>query len=151
MQVELGARVIFDNWGGSGALNGVVERIDPWGFTKVSALGVEEQRVNTIIRFTDPPEARARLGHGFRVEAQIVVWEDRNALTIPSSALFRETGEWAVFVVAGDTAVLRQVKIGHNNGIAAQVLSGLESGERVILYPSSGLSDGAVVMRRDIR
>jgi HlyD family secretion protein len=90
VQVAPGYRVILKGWGGSQPLNGVVERVDPWGFTKVSALGVEEQRVDTIIRFTDPPESWRKLGHGFRVEVQIVVWEDATALLVPSSALFRD-------------------------------------------------------------
>lgn len=151
VQVNPGDRAIFDGWGGPGVLNGVVERIDPWGFTKISALGVEEQRVNTLVRFTDPPEARRRLGHGFRVEVQIVVWEDDDALVVPSSALFREGREWTVFVVTNGTATLRQVDIGRNNGVDAQVVSGLEAGERVILYPSSELGEGTKVAERDIR
>lgn len=149
VKVSSGDRVIFEDWGGPDALNGVIDRVDPVGFTKFSALGVEEQRVNTIIQFTDPVEARSKLGHGYRVEARIVVWEDDNALILPASALFRDGPDWAVFKVDGGTARLQRVEIGHNNGVEAQLLAGLEEGDRVVLYPASGLSGGtSVTMRR---
>ncbi len=148
VQVAPGDRVVLEKWGGSGSLNGIVNRVDPWGFTKVSALGVEEQRVNTMIHFTDPPQAREKLGHGFRIEVKIVVWEDKDALIAPSSALFRDGEEWAVFVVTDGVAEFRRIGIGRNNGISAQVLSGLESGEKVILYPSTELNDGVTVLKR---
>lgn len=150
VQVAEGNRVIIDNWGGAEALNGVVERVDPWGFTKYSALGVEEQRVNAVIQFTDPPEARASLGHGFRVEARIVVWEDPDTLIVPSSALFRENGDWRVFAVSEGIATITPVDIGRNNGLDAQVLSGLEEGQEVIVFPAAGLEDGAMVTRRRV-
>ena len=151
VQVAPGDRVIITGWGGANELQGTVERVDPWGFTKVSALGVEEQRVNTIIRFTNSPEARAKLGHGFRVEVKIVTWEDKEALSVPSSALFRDGGAWAVFVVGDGTATLRQIEIGKNNGTQAQVSSGLKPGEQVVLYPSSGLAAGDKVAKREIK
>lgn len=151
VQVAPGDKVLFDGWGGSTVLNGVVERIEPLGFTKVSALGVEEQRVNTIIRFTDSPAAWRKLGHGFRVEAQIVIWEAAEALIVPSSALFRDGGAWRVYLVDGGIAKLREVKIGRNNGVAAQVLSGLDAGERVILYPARDLVEGARVLQRQLQ
>lgn len=150
VQVTPGDRVLIEKWGGQGALNGVVARVDPWGFTKYSALGVEEQRVDAIIRFDDPQSAQAGLGHGFRVEARIVIWEDDDALIVPSSALFRDGQSWSVFLVDDGIAKRRQVDIGHNNGIQAQVLSGLKRGDRVILYPASGLSDGMRVARREV-
>jgi HlyD family secretion protein len=150
VRVETGARVIIEDWGGENDLAGTVERVEPWGYTKLSALGVEEQRVNVIIRFDDSPEARKSLGHGFRVEARIVVWEDEDALTVPSSALFRENGEWAVFEVADGVARLRRPEIGRNNGIQAQVLRGIDEGRTIILYPGPGLSDGIRVERRTV-
>jgi HlyD family secretion protein len=150
VRVEQGARVIIEDWGGENDLAGTVERVEPWGFTKLSALGVEEQRVNVIIRFEDLPEARKSLGHGFRVEARIVVWEDKNALTAPSSALFRENVEWAVFEVVDGAAQLRRLEVGRNNGIKAQVLGGIEEGRTIILYPGPGLSDGANVEPRTV-
>lgn len=150
VQVSPGDRVVIEDWGRAEPLNGVVERVDPWGFTKFSALGVEEQRVNAVIRFLDPQPQQAGLGHGFRVEARIVVWKDDNALIVPSSALFRDGADWAVFTVVDGTAVVREVEIGRNNGTQAEVQEGLEEGDRVILYPSSGLSDGARVAQREL-
>ncbi len=149
VQVSPGNRVMIANWGGGEPLRGEVARIEPQGFTKVSALGVEEQRVNTIVRITDPRFEQVDLGSGFRVEARIVVWEDRDAVIVPSSALFREGEDWAVFVVADGRAERRTVGIGRNNGVQAQVLEGLAEGERVILYPASEISDGSRVERRD--
>ena len=146
-----GDRVIIEDWGGLEPLNAVVERVDPWGFTKFSALGVEEQRVNAVIRFNDDRERQERLGHGFRVEVRIVVWEDEDALIVPSSALFRDGEAWSVFVVEDGEARLRQVDLGRDNGIEAEIRGGLEEGERVILYPSSGLSEGSRVTQRVIQ
>nr|WP_315099498.1 HlyD family efflux transporter periplasmic adaptor subunit [uncultured Fretibacterium sp.] len=150
VRVTSGDRVVLSGWGGDRPLNGIVEKIEPFAFTKVSALGVEEQRVNVVVRFTDLQESLGRLGHGFRVEARIVVWEDRDALTVPSSALFRSDGDgkWAVFVVEDGIARLRTIEAGRDNGIEAQVLDGLRPGEQVILYPASDLTDGARVVRR---
>lgn len=148
VQVSPGDRVIIDNWGGTHPLNGTVKRLEPWGFTKFSALGVEEQRVNVIINFTDPPDRRRGLGHGFRVEAQIVVWENEQALTIPSSALFRQNGEWAAFVVIDGRAFVKPVKIGRNNGVQAELLEGLDAGTTLILYPAPGLTDNMRVKQR---
>lgn len=150
VQVSPGDRVIIDDWGGPAILAGEVERVDPFGITKVSALGVEEQRVNAVIRFTGPPEAHAGLGHGFRVETRIVVWEDADTLIVPSSALFRSGGDWAVFRAEDGRARLRTVAIGRNNGTEAQVLDGLAEGDRVILFPSSALGDGIRVAQRRI-
>ena len=151
VKVSPGDKVLITNWGGPGDLNGTVERIDPWGFTKYSALGVEEQRVNAVIRFAEPQDSRAMLGHGFRVETHIVVWEARDAVIAPSSALFRQNGDWAVFVVADEKTDLRVVSIGVNNGLEAQVLEGLSVGETVVLYPSAGLQSGARVAPRNGR
>ncbi|WP_372885459.1 efflux RND transporter periplasmic adaptor subunit [Shimia sp.] len=148
VQVSPGDRVLITNWGGAHDLNGKVERIDPWGYTKYSALGVEEQRVNAVIRFTDPPAGRASLGHGFRVETRIVVWETEDALILPSSALFRDNGDWAVFVVSDGVVQSRPVQPGRNNGLEVQVLDGLAAGDSVVLYPSATLSSGDRVAQR---
>ncbi|MDD7910981.1 HlyD family efflux transporter periplasmic adaptor subunit [Pseudovibrio exalbescens] len=148
VQVSAGDRVIIDAWGGDEPLNGVVDRVDPWGFTKFSALGVEEQRVNAVVHFTDPAETRQSLGHGYRIEAQIVVWENDNALKIPSNALFRDGTNWAVFAVEDGIARLKTVEVGQNNGIHAQILSGLEEGNTLIQYPASGIEDGLKVIPR---
>lgn len=148
VKVETGDRVIIENWGSEEPLEGEVVRIDPYGFTKYSALGVEEQRVNTIVRFTGGKPATKELGHGYRVEVQIVIWEADDAVIVPTSALFRQDGGWAVYVVENEKAVLRDVEIDKNNGIQASVKSGLQTGDRVILYPPSELVDGAAVKQR---
>ncbi len=150
VQVSIDDPVIIADWGGSGELTGNVIRVDPFGVTQFSALGVEEQRVNAVIAFTSPPEDYAGLGHGFRVETRIIVWQSEDTLIVPASALFRSRGSWAVFVVENDIATLRTVEIGPNNGIEAQVISGLAEGDRVVLYPSSGLSEGMSVAERVI-
>jgi len=125
-----------------------VRRIDPFGVTKFSALGVEEQRVPVTVDLTSPPEERAALGHGFRVEARIVVWQAEEAVILPSSALFRDGDGWAVFRVEDGTARANTVSIGRNNGVVAEVANGLGPGDRVVLYPSSAITDGTSVSER---
>ncbi|WP_375688636.1 hypothetical protein [Pseudooceanicola sp. LIPI14-2-Ac024] len=125
-------------------------RVEPFGETKVSALGVEEQRVSAVIDLTSPPEEREGLGYGYAVEARIVVWSSEDVLAVPSSALFRDGATWAVFVTDEGTAALRPVGIGHDNGREAEVLDGLSEGELVILYPPPDLEDGAAVSLRVI-
>ncbi|ALS99412.1 efflux RND transporter periplasmic adaptor subunit [Lacimicrobium alkaliphilum] len=147
VRVSPGDPVIIDNWGGTRAIDGTVKRVEPWGFTKYSALGVEEQRVNTIIRINENARQH-QLGHGYRVECRIVVWQDPSVLTVPSSALFRHNTDWAVFVKQRNKVTLTVVKVGHNNGIRAQILTGLEPGEKVVLYPGPELQDGAAVTER---
>ncbi|MDH3969724.1 MAG: HlyD family efflux transporter periplasmic adaptor subunit, partial [Rhodospirillales bacterium] len=148
VRIREGAEVAIDEWGGEAAVKGRVRRIEPTGFTKVSALGIEEQRVNVIIDFTDPPARWQSLGHGYRVEAHIVVWQSEDALKVPVSALFRYGEDWAVFVLTEGRARLRRVVVGHRNSLAAEVLDGLEEGERVVLYPSDRVSDGVTVTAR---
>ncbi|MDU8927342.1 HlyD family efflux transporter periplasmic adaptor subunit [Alisedimentitalea sp. MJ-SS2] len=151
VQVRVGARVIIDNWGGSGTLEGEVARIEPWGFTKFSALGVEEQRVRVTIHFSGDLEERMGLGHGFRVEARIVVWEADDAISVPASSLFRIGGDWAIFVVNGEgRADLRKVEVAGNNGLDAAITTGVSEGEKIILYPSAALSEGSQVAQRAI-
>lgn len=148
VKVKAGNRVIIENWGGPQVLEGVVEKIEPWGFTKYSALGVEEQRVKTTIRFDSDKARRAALGHGFRVETRIVVWEASDALIVPSSALIRNGSNWAVYRVESGKAALKTVEVGHNNGISAELLGGLDEGQQVVLYPPAELSDGSRVKPR---
>lgn len=150
VQVSPGDRVIVDDWGGDTQLEGKVERVDPWGFKKFSSLGVEEQRVNAIIRFTGARQSRDKLGHGYRVEVRIIIWEDQSTLLIPSNALFRDGDYWAVFRVIDGKAIQTRVKVGKDNGLSAQILDGLEVGDAIILYPSSGISNGAKVAQRVI-
>lgn len=148
VKINVGNRVIIDNWGGDKTLSGRVERIDPWGYTKYSALGVEEQRVKIVIQFNQPIEQDINLGHGFRVEVKIVIWQDEQVLTLPSSALFREGTDWAVFKIIDGVASKSLVEIGYNNGSDAQLLAGLNLDDKVILYPSSTLVDGQTVQQR---
>ncbi len=147
VQVNAGNRVIIKGWGGPEDLAGVVERVDPAGFTKFSALGVEEQRVNAIVRFTDD-SSRAKLGDGFRVEAHIVIWESADNVIVPSSALFRHGGQWAVFRVEDGTAAIRLVEVVRDNGTVASIEGGLQPDDLVVLYPAAELADGARVASR---
>ncbi|MGL1919907.1 MAG: HlyD family efflux transporter periplasmic adaptor subunit [Hyphomicrobiales bacterium] len=148
VKINVGDRVIIDNWGGDKTLSGSVERINPWGYTKYSALGVEEQRVKIVIQFDEPIEQDINLGHGFRVEVKIVIWQNEQVLTLPSSALFREATDWAVFKIIDGVASKGLVEIGYNNGSDAQLLAGLSLDDEVILYPSSALVDGQSVEQR---
>jgi HlyD family secretion protein len=148
VRVEPGQRVIIEAWGGELPLAGRVRRVEPFGFTKVSALGIEEQRVNVVIDITEPRERWLRLGHGYRVEPRIVLWEASDVLRVPLSALFRQGEQWAVFVEQGGRAVLREVEIGQGNGLEAEVRSGLEAGERVVLHPGDRVSPGARLVER---
>lgn len=151
VRVSPGDRVSIVKWGGENEINGVVERVEPWGFTKYSALGVEEQRVNALVQFTDPVERRAGLGHGYRVEVRIVVWATDDTLTVPSSALFREGDSWSVFVVEDGRVRRLPVVAGHNNGLQAEILEGLVEGQQVVLYPAPSLEDGSRVARRSVQ
>lgn len=148
VQVTEGQPVRIADWGGADVIAGVVERVEPWGFTKFSALGVEEQRVNTIIRFVDPADRPGGLGHGYRVVTEIVIWEAENVLVVPSSALFRDGENWSVYVVREGRARPVAVEIDRNNGLQAHVVGGLAEGDQVVLYPSSAISDGVRVAAR---
>lgn len=150
VQVATEDRVIIDDWGGPAIIAGKVVRVDPFGVSKLSALGVEEQRVTAVIGITSPAETYAGLGHGFRVEARIVIWEDSDTRVVPASALFRDRGKWAVFRVENGKAAHQPITLGHNNGVDAEVLDGLDEGDQVILYPSSSLSEGMRVRQRKI-
>jgi len=143
--VKPGATVMLERWGGEGELRARVRLVEPAAFTKISALGVEEQRVNLIADFVDEPGRRAGLGDAYRVEARIVVWESADVLKIPSGALFQRDGTWRVFAVDGGKARLRTVEIGRGNGVETQVLGGLAEGERVVVYPGDRVEDGTRV------
>ena len=145
VRIRPGQEVLIDRWGGDRPLGGRVRRVEPSGFTKISALGVEEQRVNVVMDITDPPEVWAGLGDGFRVETRVVVWQSEDELKAPTGALFRRDEGWAVFAVDGGRAVLRSIEIGERNAQEAQVLGGLEPGQEVVVYPSDSLSDGSRV------
>lgn len=139
------AEVTLDRWGGSGPLSGHVRLVEPSAFTKLSALGVEEQRVNVVIDFDDPPGGRPALGDGYRVEAHVLTWERPDVLGVAASAAFRQAGGWAVFVVTGDRVHLRPVEIGRRNSSEVEVLSGLVDGDRVVIHPGEKLADGVRV------
>ena len=145
VRIRPGQEVLIDRWGGDRPLRGRVRRVEPSGFTKISALGVEEQRVNVVMDITDPPEVRVGLGDGFRVETRVVVWQSEDELKAPTGALFRRDEGWAVFAVEAGRAVLRPIEIGERNAREAQVLAGLAPGQEVIVYPSDSLSDGSRV------
>lgn len=148
VRVRPGQRVVIESWGGPDALRGTVRRVEPYGYTKVSALGIEEQRVDVVIDLIEPHERWRRLGHGYRVEPRIVVWESSDVLRIPLSALFRHADEWAVFVEQGGRATLRKVEVGHQNGSQAQIVAGLTAGERVVLHPNERIEGGTRIRMR---
>jgi len=148
VRIAPGQRALIDEWGGEETLNGVVRRVEPSGFTKVSALGIEEQRVNVVIDLTDPPELWSRLGHGFEVVARVVLWEDEAALKAPLTALFRNGGGWSVFAVEHGEAKIRTVKVGHRTDLEAEILDGLNEGDAVVRYPNDQIVDGTLVKAR---
>jgi HlyD family secretion protein len=148
VEIRPGMRVLFTRWGGDFPLEGRVRVVEPGGFTKVSALGVEEQRVLVIADIALPPEAKGRLGDGYRVEAGFIVWEGAGVLQVPASALFRRGEDWAVFVFEGGKARTRPVKVGRRGGLAAQVLAGLAEGEKVVVHPPDTVAEGTRVRVR---
>jgi len=148
VKIGVGARVLLDRWGGEQVLEGRVRVVEPAGFTKVSALGVEEQRVRIIVDIASPPEQWRSLGDGYRVEASFVLWQGSDLLLIPTSALFRHGDGWAVFVAEGGRAHLRPAKIGQRNGLTAQVIGGLGLGDKVVAHPDDKIADGVRVKSR---
>ena len=144
-RIRVGAPVVIDRWGGA-TLEGRVRRIEPSAFTRLSALGVEEQRVNVLIDLTSPRAAWATLADGYRVEAHVVVWSGPEVLKVPASALFRRAdGGWALFRVDGRVARLTPVAIGQRTAIEVEILEGVSAGDRVIAHPSDRVHDGAKV------
>jgi HlyD family secretion protein len=142
VKIQPGMPVFLEGWGGDHPIRARVRLVEPGGFTKVSALGIEEKRVNVISDFVDPP---GPLGDGYRVETRIVVWSGEKVLKVPQSALFRSGQGWSVFAIEGGRAKRRNVEIGQRNESEAQILRGLADGEEVILHPSNEVSDGARV------
>jgi HlyD family secretion protein len=144
VRVSPGAEVLIEQWGGGHPLHGRVRRVEPSGFMKVSALGVEEQRVNVIVDFANPSDA-VRLGDGYRVEVRIVLWKDDNVIKVPVGALFRQGEGWAVFVVEDGRVRRQTVQLGQRNENDGQITSGLEAGATIVLHPPDTLMDGARV------
>jgi len=143
------ARAIIERWGGVGELEARLRRIEPAAFTRVSALGIEEQRVRLRLDLLTPPEDRPGLGEGFRVHARLILWHEEAVLQVPQAALFRHGTGWAAFVEEAGRAHLRPLQIGRQANAHAEILDGLAEGARVVLYPGSTLTDGAAITARD--
>ena len=147
VRIQPGAAVLIEGWGGNEPLKGRVRRVEPAGFMKVSALGVEEQRVNVLIDFDDLSMA-TRLGDAYRVEVHVVVWREENVVKAPVGALFRRGNDWAAFVIDGEQVRLTTTELGQRNDQEAQILKGLSAGQTVVLHPPDTLTDGARVRVR---
>jgi HlyD family secretion protein len=148
VRVMPGSEVLIEQWGGGHTLHGRVRRVEPSGFMKVSALGVEEQRVNVVVDFTNPAEA-ARLGDGYRVEVRVVLWKDDDVIKVPVGGLFRQGDNWAVFVVEEGRVRRQTVQLGQRNDNEGQITSGLEAGATIVLHPPDTLMDGMRVTVRE--
>ena len=148
VQIAPGDPVEIQRWGGETPLLGRVHRVEPSGFMKISALGVEEQRVNIIIHFVDEAHAARNLGDGYRVEVKIGIWEEAETLIVPVGSLFRHEGNWAVFVIEEDIVRLTSIALGQRNDAHAQVIDGLVAGTQVVLHPPNELQDGMRITPR---
>jgi HlyD family secretion protein len=148
VRITPGARVRVDGWGGA-PLQATVTRVDPAGFLKVSALGIEEQRVRTTMDFANKPDAWSRLGHDYRVVVHVTVWSSNDALTVPVAALFRQGDAWTVFAVRDGRAQVTPIIIGQRNNRVAEVITGLSVGDRVVLHPSDRIKNGVLVAQRE--
>ncbi|MEM8947427.1 MAG: HlyD family efflux transporter periplasmic adaptor subunit [Planctomycetota bacterium] len=148
VKIQPGAAVLLEHWGGERTLQGRVRLVEPSAFTKISTLGVEEQRVNAIVDLVDPPQDRTALGDGFRVEARIIVSEAADVLKTPTSALFRVGNEWAVFRVEDNIAYETLVELGMQNGLEAEVVKGLSASDTVVVHPGDSIVDGVSVRPR---
>ena len=147
-RIRPGAPAEIVRWGGATPLRAHVRTVEPSAFTKLSALGVEEQRVNVVIDLDEPHEAWESLGDGYRVEARISVWQGDDVLFVPASAVFRHGDDWATFVIEDGDARVRVVDLGQTNGLETEVISGVEEGDLVIAYPSDSVRDGVAVRAR---
>lgn len=148
VKIKPGLKILFDRWGGEHPIEGIVRIIEPIGFTKISALGVEEQRVLIISDFTSPAELWQPLGDGYRVEAQFILWHENDVLQVPASSVFHHQNGWAVFIVEDGRAKRRKISIGQRNGLTVQIIEGVKEGEVVIDHPSNELEDGIRVTQR---
>jgi HlyD family secretion protein len=150
VRIQTGAPVLIEGWGGSHPLEGRVRRIEPAGFMKVSALGVEEQRVNVLIDFEDTAAA-SRLGDGYRVEVRVIVWRGDDVVKVPVGGLFRRGTGWAAFIIEGEHVKLQPVELDQRNDVDAQVVKGLSPGQTIVLHPPDTLTDGARIRVREAR
>ena len=149
VSIQPGDSVEIDQWGGDSPLKGRVRRVEPAAFTKISALGVEEQRVIVLSDLIDPPEAARALGDRFRVEVRVAVWHADDVLVVPAGALFREGNAWKTYIYQNGEARLTAVETGHSDGRATEVLSGLKKGDKVLMHPPDTVGDGSSVKERD--
>lgn len=148
VKIRKGTPVVFERWGGDSPLSGRVRVVEPAGFTKISSLGVEEQRVLVIVDFTSPADVWEGLGDAYRLDTSFIIWEGKDVLQAPASALFRKGEDWALFTIENKRARLRTVEVGHRNGLSAEILSGLKEGEMVVAHPDDEVKDGARVKIR---
>jgi HlyD family secretion protein len=148
VRIQPGSPVQLLRWGGPQALEAIVRTVEPTGFTRISALGVEEQRVWVIADLVSPRSDWEQLGDGYRVEARFILWHEDNVLQVPASTLFRHAGGWAVFTIDNGKAHLVKVSTGHGSGLVTQILDGIESGEHVILHPDDRIAEGVRVAEK---
>lgn len=148
VRIEAGQKAFIENWGGERRLDARVRRVEPFGFTKVSALGIEEQRVNVVLDITSPVEDWSRLGHGYQVDVAIVLWEGESVLKVPLTALFRDGQDWAVFVRREGRAVMQRVEIGHRTATEAEIRAGVEASDEIVVYPGEGIGEGVRIAGR---
>ncbi len=145
VQVAVGQAANISNWGGSGNLTAQVKQIEPIGFTKVSALGIEEQRVNVVLAFTGEHEKWSRLGHGYQVDVEIILAQQDDQLLVPLTALVREQGHWSIYVVTDNRVHLQQVQVDAMNDRYAQVSAGINEAQRYVRYPNNNIVDGSKI------
>ncbi len=148
VKITPGTRARIEDWGGEGVLNARVRRNSPAGFTKVSALGIEEQRVKLVLDLTDPREKWRKLGHGYRVNVKIITSRTENAIRVPLGALFRQGNDWAVYVLKDGKAVQTLLQLGRFSPKFAEVTAGLDEGAKVVVYPNDRISDGVLIVDR---
>jgi len=148
VKVSPGDAALIENWGGATALQAKVRRVEPFGFTKVSALGIEEQRVNVILDILSPREEWPSLGHGYQIDVRIILWQNSEVLQVPMTALFREGDDWAIFVNQDGRARRRIIELGHSTSEQAQILAGLTEGDEIVVYPGEGIDDDVRIIAR---
>jgi HlyD family secretion protein len=150
VRIQPGTRVLVERWGGVGSLEARVKRVEPSGFTKISALGVEEKRVNVVLELVTPPAERAGLADGFRVETRIVILERDDVMQVPSGSLFRRGEDWAVYAVEEGRAAIRSVEVGARTSARVEIRAGLSEGDRVIVHPGDTIAEGVRVAQRTV-
>ena len=148
VKVRPGQHAYIENWGGDVPLRARVRLVEPFGFTKVSALGIEEQRVYVVLELDSPRDEWEQLGHGYQVDVRVILWEDSNALKVPLTALFRDGDDWALFVQENGRSQRRPVEVGYRTASEAQIISGLTDGEVIVVYPGEGVDDGVRITAR---